>query len=129
MPVLFPAAIGVNRMLPTDGNIPDSWKTRLNLVFGTSEWEERFYSTEVVDDLFSSTEIRSKAPLDAIGLFFVERLKTIFAGVADNPQRLPSEGRLLYLLCFAAGNPKGAPIALRIARHLFDKKRRTPKGR
>jgi hypothetical protein len=25
----------------------------------------------------------------------------------------------LYLLCFASANPKGAPIALKIARHLL----------
>ena len=52
--------------------------------------------------------------------YFNDRLKSIFAAVADEPKVLRNSANSpLYLLCFAAGNPKGAPIALRIASHLL----------
>ncbi|HVS33518.1 MAG TPA: hypothetical protein VMS98_18935 [Thermoanaerobaculia bacterium] len=61
-----------------------------------------------------------KASTDTIGRFFNDRLKSIFAGVADSPAVLRnSTGSPLYLLCFAAANEKGAPIAVRIADHLL----------
>jgi hypothetical protein len=50
------------------------------------------------------------------------RIKTVFAGVADEPKVLLSSANCpLYLLCFAVGNPKGANIALKIANHLLKK--------
>jgi len=46
----------------------------------------------------------------------VARLKTVFARVAENPLALRnSTNTPLYLLCFAAGNPKGAATAVKIA--------------
>ena len=46
----------------------------------------------------------------------------MFAAVANEPRVLRnSANRPLYLLCFAVGNKKGAPIALRIANHLLTK--------
>ena len=51
-----------------------------------------------------------------------ERLKAVFAAVAEQPRVLANSTNCpLYLLCFAAGNLKGAPIALRIANHLLSK--------
>ena len=62
------------------------------------------------------------ASLEAIGNYYNERLKSIFAAVATNPVRLyNSKNNPLYLLCFAAGNPKGAPIAVRMGSHIFEK--------
>ncbi len=52
--------------------------------------------------------------------YFNERLKQIFAGVADKPGMLRnSSNSLLYLLCFAVGSERGKGIALRIAEHLL----------
>jgi hypothetical protein len=63
-----------------------------------------------------------KAGLEAIGSYFVERLGTVFPGVAPRPVQLRnSTGTPLYLLCFAAANPRGAKVALRIANHLMKK--------
>jgi hypothetical protein len=57
-----------------------------------------------------------------IGRYFNNRLKSIFAAVADEPKVLRNSANSpLYLLCFAVGNPRGAPIALRIANHLLKK--------
>jgi hypothetical protein len=50
----------------------------------------------------------------------VKRLKTIFTHVAENPLPLLNSSNCpLYLLCFAAGNLKGGPIAKRIAEHIL----------
>jgi hypothetical protein len=61
-----------------------------------------------------------KATTDTIGRYFNDRLGQVFAGVAPEPRVLLNSANCpLYLLCFAVGNPKGAPVALRIANHLL----------
>ena len=114
--VLFPLG-GVSRMLKTDGKIPLEWRSRLDEVLGTPDWHDEFYRTETVPSLFEDeAEQVIKARSTAVAEFFLKRLKTCFAGVADNPAFLyNSKNSPLFVLCFAAGNPKGAPIALRIA--------------
>lgn len=55
-----------------------------------------------------------------MGHYFNERLKTVFARVVEQPGILRNSANSpLYLFCFAAGNPRGAPIAVRIAEHLL----------
>ena len=55
-----------------------------------------------------------------IGTFFVQRLKSIFCKVASNPLPLRnSTSTPICLLCFAAGNPKGAPTAVKIAQDVL----------
>ena len=58
--------------------------------------------------------------MDTIGRYFNDRLKTVFAGVVNEPGVLRnSSNNPLYLLCFAVANDRGKKIALRIARHLL----------
>ena len=60
------------------------------------------------------------ADFDLIGEYFVKRLKTVFAGVAQNPlPLLNSRNSPLYLLCFAAANPKGSTTAIKIAQDIL----------
>jgi three-Cys-motif partner protein len=119
--LLFPLGIGVNRLLTKSGEIPYSWRMRLNTLLGTDDWYEEFYSIETSPTLFGDESERVvKASTESIGQYFVKRLKTIFAGVAENPGVLRnSSNNPLYLLCFAAGNIHGSKIALRIANHLL----------
>ncbi len=121
--VLFPLGIGVNRLLTKSGGIPQSWKRRLDLLLGTEDWYEEFYRVESTPTLFGKPEDQVvKATIDTIGQYFIRRLKTVFAGVADEPKVLLNSANCpLYLLCFAVGNPKGANIALKIANHLLKK--------
>jgi hypothetical protein len=95
----------------------------LNLLLGTEDWYEEFYRFESLPTLFGEPEERVvKASTETIGKYFNNRLKSIFPAVADEPKVLRNSANSpLYLLCFAAGNPKGAPIALRIATHLLKK--------
>ncbi len=119
--LLFPLGIGVNRLLTRSGEIPPSWQHRLNVLLGTEEWYDEFYKVEMIPTLFGGKQEHVvKATMATIGRYFTERLKTIFAGVVEEPGVLRNSANSpLYLLCFAAGNERGAPIALRIAKHLL----------
>jgi three-Cys-motif partner protein len=119
--VLFPLGIGVNRLLTKSGDIPESWRRRLTLLLGTDDWYDEFYRVESTRTLFDGEVERVvKNSTETIGKYFNNRLKSIFAAVADEPKVLRNSANSpLYLLCFAAGNPNGAPIALKIATHLL----------
>jgi three-Cys-motif partner protein len=121
--LLFPLGIGVNRLLTRSGEIPASWRRRLDTLLGTEDWYEEFYRVESNPGLFAAAEDRVvKATTETIGRYFNERLRTVFAAVADEPKVLRNKAQCpLYLLCFAVGNRNGAPIALRIANHLLTK--------
>jgi three-Cys-motif partner protein len=119
--LLFPLGIGVNRLLTRSGEIPASWRKRLDLLLGTEDWYDAFYKVEPAPTLFDNSETRvMKATTDTIGRYFNDRLRTVFAGVAEEPRVLLNSANCpLYLLCFAVGNPRGAGPALRIANHLL----------
>jgi len=119
--LLFPLGIGVNRLLTRSGEIPASWRRRLDLLLGTDKWYEAFYAVEPEPTLFDQAQERVvKASTEAIGRYFNQRLETVFAGVAEEPGVLRnSRNNPLYLLCFAVGNERGRDIALRIATHLL----------
>lgn len=118
--ILFPLGIGVNRLVTQSGRIPGEWRRRLDVFLGTPSWYDHFYQTKPQPTLFGDENHVVKASQEVIGAFFVERLKTIFAGVAEKPLILTNAANCpLYLFCFAAANPAGAALALRIANHLL----------
>ncbi len=121
--LLFPLGIGVNRLLTKSGEIPESWRKRLNLLLGTEGWYDEFYDIQTTPDIFGNAQERVvKATTETIGRYFNNRLKNIFAGVADEPGILRnSANNPLYLLCFAVGNERAKEIALPIAEHLLRK--------
>jgi three-Cys-motif partner protein len=119
---LFPLA-GVNRLLRKDAELSEAWRERLNLVFGTNDWEQEFYRSNTELTLFGPTEVKEKiATFDGIKEYLLRRLKAEFAGVAKNPLVLVSDNNSpLYLLCFAAANKRGASLAIRIAEYILGK--------
>lgn len=120
--VLFPLGIGVNRLLTKSGEIPESWRKRLNLLLGNETWYDEFYLVERRRTLFGEADHVVKATTQIIGRYFNERLNSVFPAVAEEPRVLRNSANCpLYLLCFAVGNENGAPIALRIANHLLTK--------
>lgn len=59
------------------------------------------------------------AGIEQILAYFLERLKSVFERIVEKPLILESsKNSPMYALCFAAGNPKGAPTAVRIASYL-----------
>ncbi len=118
---LFPLGVGVNRLLKKDGKISEGFQKRLDFIFGTPEWRERFYKEEVQSSLFGDELVLKKvSDFRSISSFVIKRLENIFPGVASHPRLLyNSKNNPLYMLCFAAANEKGAKIAIRIAQHLL----------
>ena len=120
--LLFPA-MAVNRMLPRSGVVPPKWAARLTETFGSSEWEGYFYEKHQADMFGEETISKQPKIFEKLSDFITMRLKTVFEDAVKKPMILRnSSGAPLFLLCFASGNPKGAPIALRIANHIINKK-------
>ncbi|OGA17742.1 MAG: hypothetical protein A3G25_07790 [Betaproteobacteria bacterium RIFCSPLOWO2_12_FULL_63_13] len=123
--VLFPFAIGANRMMPRDVLPDKGWGLRLTSVFGTAEWVSRCYRKKAETDLFGASRdsVIKIAGADEILEYFLERLRTIFPHVVEKPLVLYNSNKTpMYALCFAAGNMRGGKTALKIAAHLARKR-------
>lgn len=119
--LLFPLGVAVNRLLTRNEPPPKNWADALTRFFGNEEWKKEFYPKKTERTLFGEEKTeRKEANFERIGRFFLEQLKTSFAQVVANPLILTnSKGVPIYLLCFAAGNPKGAPTAVKIAKDIL----------
>ncbi|MBI1927344.1 three-Cys-motif partner protein TcmP [Candidatus Poribacteria bacterium] len=119
--LLFPLGIAVNRLLKKDGNIDVTMRSKLERFFGVTDWYDAFYQTISTETLFGKEMVtQKKGDFASIKQYFVKRLQTVFTKVANNPLPLyNSRNNPLYLLCFAAGNPRGAPTAVNIAQHIL----------
>jgi three-Cys-motif partner protein len=121
--LLFPLGIGVNRLLPRSGEVPEGWRNRLDRFLGSDDWYRAFYQVETKTNLFGEEETTVvKAGVETIGKYFVDRLKSVFPGVAPKPKILMNSTNCpLYLFCFAVSNPnpKAWGIALDIANHIL----------
>ena len=118
--LLVPLGMGMNRLATKSGKLPESWRQRMNAFLGTEDWYDEFYKAETMPTLFGDSQVQVKASMDVRARYFNNRLKQVFAGVAEEPGvLLNSSNNPLYLLCFAVGNERGKEIALRIANHLL----------
>jgi three-Cys-motif partner protein len=120
--ILFPLGAGLNRMLTRGKKPPDSWIAKIDRIFGTKAWQESFYKEFFEHGLFDAeiTRIVKTATFESMTKFFLERLESVFEAVSPDAMALTnSTGNPLYMLCFAAGNKVGAPIAVNIAKHLL----------
>ncbi|MDQ7825677.1 MAG: three-Cys-motif partner protein TcmP [Candidatus Eremiobacteraeota bacterium] len=117
---LFPAG-GVMRHLRRDGKIDEKGLNNLNTIFGDNNWFNHFYDNIRQLGLFGNEDyIVKTADCEALKQFLLKKLKSIFSGVAENPLILcNSNNTPLYILCFAAGNEKGAKVALKIANYIL----------
>lgn len=98
-------------------------RKKLDEIFGTTDWYDTFYKVRESINLFGEcTLIEKTADCKAISEYFIERLSTVFAGVANNPLFLfNSRNSPIYLLCFASANPKGSKTAIKIAKDILGK--------
>jgi three-Cys-motif partner protein len=121
--ILFPLGQAVNRLLTKREPPKEAWADRLTTFFGTETWEEAFYRPRKQYTLFGPQDMLEKdTDFESIGKFFVDRLKSVFAGVATNPLPLRNSKNVpIFLLCFAAANTKGAPTAVKIAHNILGK--------
>ena len=123
--ILFPLGQAVNRLLKKDGKINDSNRNKLSELFGDEGWFDLFYQeSEQLTFINTDEKVYQKvADFGKIKSYFINRLDTVFSEVENNARLLHnSKGNPLYMLCFAAGNPRGAPTALKIADYILGKK-------
>jgi three-Cys-motif partner protein len=111
--ILFPYG-AINRMLTRDQKPFPGWSEKLTRIFGTTEWEGRFYSSSLVTSILDPEQeiefVRKTADRTMIVNFFTERLLTVFPEVAK-PRLLFNSKGLLFVLFFAASNRDGTKIA------------------
>ena len=117
--ILFPLS-AVVRMMPGQRDPDPEWATHLDRVFGGRHWQQ-LYDTPPQLPLFGEevTE-RSGGSMDVAELYR-KRLETVFQKVAPTTKELRnSRNSPMFSLFFAASNPKGADIAVRIADHILN---------
>jgi three-Cys-motif partner protein len=119
--ILFPLGVGVNRLLVKQRPPAASWAVRLTRIFGTDTWRKAFYQESSQADLFSTTpDLIKDADFTAIATYWITRLQSVFADVARNPLPLRNSRNVpIYLLSFAAANPRGAKTAVKIAQDIL----------
>lgn len=119
--VTFSAWSSCKQIARRDERLSVNITNRLNKIFGSEGWKEVFYKEEQIESLFGQeNQIVKVSDFFKISNYFVDRLKTVFAGVADDPLPLyNSRNNPLYLLCFAAANEKGAKPAIKIANYIL----------
>ena len=118
--ILFPLS-ALTRMLPTEHRPVEQWAVVLDRVFGDPLWRSTFYTTQKQPTLFGEDQIFTvRADQQAIVDAYLAKLETVFEAVAPTPRwflnRMKSPQ---FAFMFAASNPTGAPIAVRIANHLL----------
>lgn len=119
--ILFPYS-AINRMLARDHKPTKSWSRRLTAVFGTSDWENLFYSKSKFQSVLNSDEsieavYKSADHREIIG-FFVNRLRQEFKAVSE-PLPLYNSKNLQFILFFAATNERSAETGLKITNYII----------
>ena len=119
--ILFPLS-AIARMMPRENEPSPELANRLDWIFGGREHWQILYSASTQMSFFEE-EFGQKRVGDSrqIALQYRKRLESIFAQVAPSGRVLRNaKNSPIFQLVFAASNPKGAPIAVRIARHIID---------
>ncbi|MEX0729465.1 MAG: three-Cys-motif partner protein TcmP [Aquisalimonadaceae bacterium] len=120
--LLFPSS-SVIRMLPKRGPTDEAWSRKLTDFFGTDSWNDHFFPASPQGDLFGAESRKRDVSQRTVAEYILQRLGEVFHGVVDEPLVLyNSRNSPLFMLLFAAANPKGAPTGVRIARHIIQRK-------
>ena len=122
---LFPFS-AANRMLKKDKRIYDTWKKKLNSLFGDDSWEKELYKPNPQLSLFDNDNDNyvKDANTEKLKSYICDRLKTLFPAVSSNPRILYNQKNSpLFCFCFAVAsdNPKAIRLALKVADHILKK--------
>lgn len=119
--ILFPV-MAISRMMPTDREPDEALAKELDRVFGGREHWQASYHDSPQMPLWGDETRRERGPSQQVALLYRRRLESVFYGVAPTGRTLKnSKGSPLFELFFAAGNPRGSPIAMSIAGHILEK--------
>jgi three-Cys-motif partner protein len=119
--ILIPTGTIINRLLDRKANLVLSDK--LESFFGLSieEIKSYFYNTKTEQTLFGEIKKIQKIeePIQKIAALYIERLKTIFEEVADNPLVMRNSKNVpIYHFAFASNNIAATKIAGQIIKAL-----------
>ena len=120
--LLFPLGVGVMRLLTRESPPPPAWSAALTRIFGSEDWKTEFYKSSSQTEMFEKFQPAQTREIDhtIVTRYITARLSQVFHAVHKEPLILKnSRNNPLYILCFAAGNPKGAPTAMKIADYLI----------
>ena len=118
--ILFPIMAAV-RMMPTGREPTDADKDKLDRLLGGREHWHHAYQENVQFGFFDDDHrIERQRGIEQIAASYKRRLDGAFERVARTPRALiNSRNTTLFQLFFAAGNKRGAPIAVDIADHIL----------
>jgi len=121
---LFPLS-AANRMMKKDKKIDETWKARLDMVFGDNGWENEFYKVNPQLNFFGDDSFIKEVNTEALKEYICKRLETIFPAVSHIPRILyNTKNSPLFLFCFAISNdnPKAIGLAMKVADHILREK-------
>ena len=118
--ILFPR-MAITRIMTRESEPSEALSLRLDAVFGGREHWSGLYSESRQIPMFGDERpLERSVNYEGIRKSYRERLETAFAGVAPTSRALRnSQNSVMFDLFFAAGNPRGAPIAIDIADHIL----------
>jgi len=117
---LFPIG-GVIRMLPSSGQIDPMWESKLDALFGSTDWRDAFYADKSQGELFGVASRIKSANEAQILSYIKKRMQSIFAGISDFAVLRNSTGYPMFALLMGVTNPSPRALssALRISNHLI----------
>jgi three-Cys-motif partner protein len=118
---LFPVSM-IMRLTPHNGQVPEGWAAALDKILPDSNWRTEFYTDLNEPDLFdvAISKRQRLVNINSVEQYLINGMNQIFAGVGEKAVPLRnSKGSCMYLLTFAVGNPRGADLALRMARSVL----------
>ena len=118
--ILFPL-MAVARMMPTDKEQDGVAASQLDRIFGGREhWRQRYQDSAQLSLLDDEPRRERTLGSQQIANSYRGRLHEVFCSVAKTRRTLRNSKNVpLFELFFAAGNPKGAGIAVQIADHIL----------
>lgn len=113
--ILVPTGLGVNRLLKNNGDISESWFTKLEVFLGMNkdEIKSHFYKQQMNHTLFG-TEInieKEKDSISKIGELYNKKLNEVFNYVSDSFIMRNKNNSIMYHFMMATNNPAALKIA------------------
>lgn len=122
--LLFPLG-SVLRLMPRKSMPPESWASRLDQVFGDSQWRSIYHETSVQTSLFDEDEElqERKQGIDELLEYACNRFSTIFPEVLKPAILRTSKNAPIFALFAMTSNKseQARSISKRIAKHLLKK--------
>lgn len=108
-------------MLPSSGQIDPMWESKLDALFGSTDWRDAFYADKSQGELFGVASRIKSANEAQILSYIKKRMQSIFAGISDFAVLRNSTGYPMFALLMGVTNPSPRALssALRISNHLI----------